>query len=85
MLSSDASHFPGRRRVDQVRGGTGEHGDVQVLLTVSHSTSDADIAWVSPYAKSRVVYIQPGHGRETHESPWYRQLVHNAIAWAGGR
>jgi type 1 glutamine amidotransferase len=59
--------------------------DVQVLLRVDHPTSDTDIAWVSPYAKSRVLYVQPGHGRETHESPWYRQLIHNAIVWAAGR
>ncbi len=59
--------------------------DVTVLLTADHPTSDPDIAWVSPYAKSRVVYIQPGHGRETCEMPWYRQLVRRAVLWSSGR
>jgi hypothetical protein len=77
--------LPAMRLFDETYRYVWHREDVQVLLTVSHPTSDADIAWVSPYAKSRVVYIQPGHGRETQESPWYRQLVHNAIAWAGGR
>jgi len=77
--------LPPMRLFDETYHYVWHREDVQVLLTVSHPTSDADIAWVSPYSRSRVVYIQPGHGRETHESPWYRQLVHNAIAWAGGR
>jgi type 1 glutamine amidotransferase len=58
---------------------------VTVLLTSDHPTSDPDIAWVSPYRKSRVVYLQPGHGRETAEMPWYRQLVGNAVLWSAGR
>jgi len=59
--------------------------DVQVLLTTSHATSDLDIGWVSPYPKSRVVYLQPGHGRESHELPWFRNLVHRTILWTAGR
>jgi type 1 glutamine amidotransferase len=59
--------------------------DVTVLLTSDHATSDPDIAWVSPYPKSRVVYIQPGHGRETCEMPWYRQLVQRAVLWSARR
>jgi type 1 glutamine amidotransferase len=59
--------------------------NVTVLLTTGHPTSDPDIAWVSPYPKSRVVYIQPGHGRETCEMPWYRQLVQRAVLWSAAR
>ena len=59
--------------------------NVTVLLTTDHSTSDPDIAWVSPYPKSRVVYIQPGHGRETCEMPWYRQMVQRAVLWSARR
>ena len=57
----------------------------QVLLETEHPTSDREIGWISPYAKSRVIYVQLGHGREAHEHPWYRRLVHNAILWSGGR
>jgi type 1 glutamine amidotransferase len=58
---------------------------VTVLLTTGHATSDPDIAWVSPYPKSRVVYIQPGHGRETCEMTWYRQMVQRAVLWSARR
>ncbi len=59
--------------------------NVTVLLTTDHPTSDPVIAWVSPYPKSRVVFIQPGHARGTCEMPWYRQLVQRAVLWSAGR
>lgn len=59
--------------------------EVKVLLTTDNAKSDGPLAWISPYQKSRVVYIQPGHGHEAHRYPAYRQLVKNAIIWAGGR
>ena len=59
--------------------------DVTVLLTTSHAQADPALAWISPYAKSRVVAIQLGHGRETHDHPGYRTLIRNAILWSAGR
>ena len=56
-----------------------------VLLTTTHPLSDAPLAWISPYAKSRVVAIQLGHGREAHTNPAYRTLVRNALLWSAGR
>ena len=56
-----------------------------VLLTTTHPLADPPLAWISAYARSRVVAIQPGHGREAHLHPGYRALVRNAILWAGGR
>jgi type 1 glutamine amidotransferase len=58
--------------------------DVQPLLTTDNPNSDSTIAWVSPYAKSRVVYIQLGHGRGSFFHPSFRALVHNAILWSAG-
>jgi hypothetical protein len=55
-----------------------------VLLTTDNPTADPPVAWVSPYEKSRVVYIQLGHGRASHEYPGYRTLVRNAILWSSG-
>ena len=43
------------------------------------------MAWISPYTKSRVVYIQLGHGERAHLYPAYRTLVQDAIRWTGGR
>jgi type 1 glutamine amidotransferase len=59
--------------------------DVKVLLRSDAATSDGPVAWISPYPKSRVVYIQLGHGETAHLYPAYRVLVHNAIVWTGGR
>jgi hypothetical protein len=59
--------------------------DVKVLLRSDAPTSDGPVAWISPYAKSRVVYIQLGHGVTAHLYPAYRTLVQDAIRWTGGR
>ena len=58
---------------------------VDVLLTTTNPTSDGPVAWISPYAKSRVVFIQLGHGPEAHRNPNYQRLVQQAILWAGGK
>jgi len=58
---------------------------VKVLLETDHPTSDGPLAWISPYEKSRVVFIQLGHDRLAHIHPGYRLLVRNAIRWAAGR
>jgi len=77
--------LPQMRLFDETYKQVWHAANVTVLLTSDHATSDPDIAWVSPYAKSRVVYIQPGHERETCEMPWYRQLVQRAVLWSAGR
>ena len=59
--------------------------DVKVLLQSDAPTSDGPVAWISPYAKSRVVYIQLGHGESAHLYPAYRVLVQDAIRWTSGR
>ena len=59
--------------------------NIKVLLETDHPTADGPVAWISPYEKSRVVYIQLGHGRRAHEHPGYRRLVHQAIRWVAGR
>ncbi|MFB3902401.1 MAG: ThuA domain-containing protein [Acidobacteriota bacterium] len=59
--------------------------DVNVLMRTDNPTSDGPLVWISPYGKSRVVYIELGHGPETHQNAGYRRLVRNAIFWAAGR
>lgn len=58
--------------------------DVRVIMETDHPEADRPVVWVSPYKKSRVVYIQPGHGSPAHRHPAYRKLVHNAIVWSAG-
>jgi type 1 glutamine amidotransferase len=55
----------------------------KVLLKTANPTSDGPVAWVSPYDKARVVYIQLGHDRFAHQNPDFQELVHRAILWAG--
>jgi hypothetical protein len=59
--------------------------NVKVLLTTKEPTSDGPVAWISPYAKARVVYLQLGHDRHAHGNPSFQLLVRNAIRWAAGR
>jgi type 1 glutamine amidotransferase len=56
-----------------------------VLLETTNPTSDGPVAWVGPYSKSRVVYIQLGHDRVAQQNPDYQELVHRAVLWAAGR
>lgn len=70
---------------DETYKGVWHDDRVLPLLTADHPTSDRVVAWVSPYARSRVVAIQPGHGAEAHRDPAYRRLLRQAIVWAAGR
>jgi len=58
---------------------------VRVLLETDNPDNDKPVGWIGPHPTSRVVYLQPGHGRETHQNARYRRLVHNAILWVAGR
>ena len=59
--------------------------EVKVLLKTDNPTSDGPVAWISPYPRSRVVYIELGHGASAHLYPAYRILVQDAIRWSAGR
>lgn len=75
----------GRLRInDETYKGMWIASKVTVLLKTNNPTSDPSVAWVSPYEKSRVVYVQLGHGESAHRHPGYRRLVHNAILWSAG-
>lgn len=58
---------------------------VKVLLETDHAASMKQVAWISPYSNSRVVFIQIGHGKEAHENATFRKLVNNAIHWSAAR
>ncbi len=71
--------------VDECYKGMAISPQSKILLRTADPLSDGPVAWISPWSKSRVVYIQLGHGRASHENPAYRRLVRNAIFWAAGR
>ena len=58
---------------------------VTELLKVNHPESDPIIAWAHQYGRSRVAYIQLGHGPAAYAHAGYRRLVENAIYWVSGR
>ena len=58
---------------------------VKVLLETDNPASERQLAWISPYQKSRVVVILAGHDRKAHLYPGYRTLIKNAILWSAGR
>ncbi|MCK5564324.1 MAG: ThuA domain-containing protein [Planctomycetes bacterium] len=56
--------------------------DNTVLLTTDEGTSDKTIGWVRKYGRSRVCFIQSGHGPSAYENESYRKLVSQAIRWS---
>lgn len=40
--------------------------------------------WITRHPKTRIVGIALGHDERTHDHPAYRQLLANAVKWAGG-
>ncbi len=77
--------LPQMRLIDETYKGMWISPDARVLLRTDEPTSDGPLGWISPYANSRVVVIQLGHGSTSHRHPAYRQLVRNAILWSAGR
>lgn len=67
---------------DEIYWGYRVGADVIPLLTTTHPKSGKPLAWARNQGRSRVVYIQPGHGREAFENPSYRQLLAQSIRWA---
>jgi len=70
---------------DETYKGFYVNSGVTALLSVDHPKSGPVIGWAHQYGKSRVVYIQPGHGPAAYANASYRSLVQNAIYWAGKR
>lgn len=50
------------------------------------SFNNPAVGWAGPpLPRGRCVCLQPGHTAVVCQDPTYRQIVHNAILWAGGR
>jgi type 1 glutamine amidotransferase len=59
--------------------------DNNILLTTNEPTNDKSICWTRQYGRSRVCYIQLGHGSEAYNNENYRALVANAVKWSAGK
>jgi type 1 glutamine amidotransferase len=73
------------RLVDETYKGMRISPKVTPILEIDHPDGDRYVGWVSPYERSRVVYLQLGHDERAHRSQAYRDLVRNAILWSAGR
>jgi type 1 glutamine amidotransferase len=72
------------RLFDETYHGVWTAPGIKPLLKTTNPTSDPVVGWISPWAKSRVVCLQPGHGSPSHRHPAYRKLVQNAVQWTAG-
>ncbi len=66
---------------DEIYWGFRVRPDVTPLITTTHPKSGQPLAWARTEKKSRVIYLQPGHGPEAHGNPNYRRLVAQSIRW----
>ena len=70
---------------DEIYWGFRVGKDVEPLLTTAHPRSGNPIGWTRDENKSRVVYLQLGHGPSAYSHPSYRRLVGNAIRYGARR
>lgn len=68
---------------DEIYWGFRTTADVTPLITTTHPKSGKPLAWARMEGKSRVAYIQLGHGPSAFKNENFRKLVGNAIGWAG--
>ena len=69
---------------DEIYWGYRVGSDVTPLITTTHPKSGKPLGWARTQGKSRVVYLQLGHGKEAFENENYRKLVAQGIQWAAG-
>ena len=67
---------------DEIYWGYRTTSDMTPLLTTTHPKSGKPLAWTRNEGKSKVVYIQLGHGPTAFKNPNYRKLLSQAITWA---
>jgi len=70
---------------DEIYWGFRVGKDVAPLITTTHPKSGKPLGWARTQGKSRVVYLQLGHGPETFNDENYRQLLRQSIRWAARR
>ncbi len=70
---------------DEIYWGYRVGKDVTPLITTTHPKSGKPLAWAHTYSKSRVVYLQLGHGPEAFDDVNYRTLLRQSIRWTAAR
>jgi type 1 glutamine amidotransferase len=70
---------------DEIYWGFRVGADVTPLISTTHPKSGKPLAWARTQGRSRVVYLQLGHGKEAFENANYRKLLAQSIRWTAGR
>jgi type 1 glutamine amidotransferase len=70
---------------DEIYWGYRVASDVTPLLTTTHPESGKPLAWCRTENKSRVVYLQLGHGLPCFDHPSYREFLARSIRWTARR
>ncbi len=66
---------------DEIYWGFRIQPDVTPLITTTHPKSGKPLAWTRAQGKSRVVFIQLGHGPSAFNNENYRKLLAQSIRW----
>jgi len=64
---------------DEIYWGFRTGSDVTPLITTDDKKSGKPLGWTRQEGKSRIVYLQLGHGPEAYMNPNYRKLVAQSI------
>src|SRR5262249_6882409 len=71
---------------DEIYTGVRVQPDVTPVLITTHQLNlDRPMGWYRQQGKSRVVYLQLGHGPEVYANPNFRSLLANSIRWVARR
>jgi len=70
---------------DEIYWGYRVQPGVTPLITTTHPKSGKPLSWAHTYGKSRVVYLQLGHGPEAFGNENYRKLLRQSILWTAKR
>jgi type 1 glutamine amidotransferase len=70
---------------DEIYWGFRVGADITPLLTTTHPKSGKPLAWARTEKKSRIVFLQLGHGPEAFEDANYRRLLAQSIRWVASR
>ena len=70
---------------DEIYWGFRTTADAKPLITTTHPKSGKPLAWYRTEKKSRVVYLQLGHGPLAYKDPNYRKLLAQSIRWTANR
>jgi hypothetical protein len=66
---------------DEVYGNTEVLPTVHPLLGTDHPQSSGIIGWENECVSSRIIYLQPGHGKESFQDKNFRKLLQQSILY----